>query len=166
MNIKNPLIEWYTYRSHRLVQRERCPGMVHPTRLVHHVLIESRGVLVRLTIVHRPHRPDHRTEANKLHRRREMDHLGALFVSDDRMECREIRKCRILQFAPANDPLDCKVSVVDSGLERLFPIWETVTRRKVGSFVLPKLFDDPTSATTPSRADVCSVLKRMAHTVE
>ena len=57
-----------------------------------------------------------------------MDHLGALFVSDDRMECREIRKCRILQFAP-DDPLDCKVSVVDSGLERLFPIWKTVTRK-------------------------------------
>ena len=93
-----------------------------------------------------------------------MDHLGALFVSDDRMESREIRKCRILQIA-LDDPLDCQVSVVDSGLERLFPIWKTVTR-KVGPFVLPKLFDDPTSATTPSRADVCSVLKRMAHTVE
>ena len=55
------------------------------------------------------------------------------------MARREIRKFRILQIAP-DDPLDCKVSVVQSecGLERVFPIWETMTR-KVDPFVLAKL---------------------------
>ena len=28
MDVKNPLIEWYVHTSHRLVQRERCPGMI------------------------------------------------------------------------------------------------------------------------------------------
>jgi hypothetical protein len=30
MDIKNPLVEWYIHRFHlhRLVQRERCPGMI------------------------------------------------------------------------------------------------------------------------------------------
>ena len=39
------------------------------------MFIESRRDLVRLTIVHRPHRLDHRTEASKLHCRRGMDHV-------------------------------------------------------------------------------------------
>ena len=147
MYIKNPLIEWFIHGSHRLIQRERCPGMIQTTRLVHHMLVENRRDLVRLTIVHRPHRPDHRTEANKLYRRRKMDHLvRTFFVSDSRMTRGEMGKFGILQIAP-HDPLDCKVSVVQSerGIERLFRIWETMTR-KMGPFVLPKLFDDPRSA--------------------
>ena len=76
MNIKNPLIERYIPdRFHRLVQRQRCPRMIQSTRLVHHVLVKRRRDLLRLFIVHRPHRPDHGTEPSKLHRRREMDHL-------------------------------------------------------------------------------------------
>ena len=70
MDIKNPLIEWYIHRSHRLVQRERGASMIQTTRLVHHMLVESRRGFIRLAIVHRPHRPDYRTEANELHRRR------------------------------------------------------------------------------------------------
>ena len=76
-----------------------------------------------------------------------MDHLvRALFVSDSRMTRREIRKFRILQIAPDN-PLDCKLSVVQSkcGLERLFRIWETMTR-KVDPFIFAKHFNDPRSA--------------------
>ena len=49
------------YKFHRLVQREHCVGMIQATKLVHHILVESRRDLVRLTIIHRPHRPDHRT---------------------------------------------------------------------------------------------------------
>ena len=114
MDVKNPLIEWYIHRFHRLVQRKCCAGMMQTTRLVHHMLIEGRRDLVRLTIVHRPQRPNHRTEANKLHRRREMDHLvRTLFIFDSRMTCREVRKFGILQFAP-DDSLDCKVPVVQS----------------------------------------------------
>jgi hypothetical protein len=112
------------------------------------MLIESRRDLVRLTIVHRPHRPDHRTEANKLHRRCKMNHLvQTCFVSDSRVTRREIRKFGILQITP-DDPLDCKVSVVQSerGLERPFPIWETMAH-KVDPFVLAKFFNDPRSAT-------------------
>ena len=67
MDIKNPLIEWYIHRFHRLVQRKCCAGMIQTTRLVHHMFIKGRRDLVRLTIVYRPHRPNHRTEANKLH---------------------------------------------------------------------------------------------------
>ena len=90
MDIQNPLIEGYMHRFHRLVQRERCTAMIQTTRLIRHMLIESRRDLVRLTIVHRPHRPDHRTEPNKLHRRRKMDHLvRTLFVSDSRMTGRD-----------------------------------------------------------------------------
>ena len=68
-----------------------------------------------------------------------------IFVSDGRMACREIRRCRILQIA-LDDPLDCKVES-ERGLEWLFPIWETVTR-KVDQLplVLAKLFNDPSSA--------------------
>ena len=148
MDIKNPLIEGYTgHKLHRHVQRERCAGMIQTTGLVHHVLIESRRDLVRLTIVHRPHRSNHRTEANKLHCRREMDHLiRTLFVSDSRMTCREIRKFGVLQIAP-DDPLDCKASVVQSErrLEWLLPVWETMAG-KVDPFVLAKLFDNPGNA--------------------
>jgi hypothetical protein len=147
MDIKNALIQWYINRFHRLVQRERCQGMIQTTRLVHHMLIESRRDLVCLTIVHRPHGPDHRTEASELHRRRKMDHLvRTLFVSDSRVTCREIRKFWVLQIA-SDDALDRKVPVVqsESGIERLFPIWETMTR-KVDPFVLAKLFNDPRSA--------------------
>jgi len=147
MDIKNPLVEWYIHSFHRLVQRECRPGMIQTPRLVHDMLIERRRDLVRRIIVHRPHRPDHRTETSKLHRRREMDHLvRTLFVSDSRMTRREIRKFGILQIAP-DDALDRKVSVVQSerGLEWLFPIWETMTR-KVDPFVLSKLFNDPRCA--------------------
>jgi hypothetical protein len=147
MDIKNPLIEWYIHGPHRLVQRERGASMIQTTILVHHILIESRRDLLRLTIVHSPHRPDHRTEANELHRRREMDHLvRTVFVSDSRMARREIRKFRILQFAP-DESLDCKVSVVQSerGLERLLSIWDTMAR-EADPFVLAKLFNDPSSA--------------------
>ena len=69
-----------------------------------------------------------------------MDHLvRTIFVSDSRMICIEIRKFDMFQITP-DDPLDGKTSVVESepGLERLFPIWETMTR-KVDSFVLAKL---------------------------
>ena len=130
MDVKNALIEWYIHRFHCLGQRKRCAGMIQTTRLVH-----------------RPHRPNHRTEANKLHRRREMYHLvWTLFISDSRMTCRKVRKFGILQFAP-DDTLDCKVPIVESesGLERPFPIWETMTR-KVVPFVPAKLFNDPRSA--------------------
>jgi hypothetical protein len=41
MNIKNPLIEWYIHRSHRLVQRERGASIIQTTKLVHHILVES-----------------------------------------------------------------------------------------------------------------------------
>ena len=100
MDIKNPSIEWCMHKFHRLVQRERCAGMIQMTSLVHHMLIKRRRDLVRRTIVHRPHRPDHRTETSKLHRRRKMDRLvRTLFVSDSRMTCREIRKFGILQIA-------------------------------------------------------------------
>ena len=68
MDIKNPLIKWYVHGSHRLVQRERGASMIQTTRLVHHMFIESRRDLVRLAIVHRPHRSNHRTKANELHR--------------------------------------------------------------------------------------------------
>ena len=124
MNIKNPLIEWYIHRFLCLVQRERCTGMIKTARLVHHIFIESRRYLVRLTIVHRPHRPNHRMEPSQLHRRREMDHFVlAFFVSDSRMTRREIRKLWILQIAP-DDVLDRKVSITQSecGLERLLRI--------------------------------------------
>ena len=126
MDIKNPLIERYIYRFHRLVQRERCASMIQTTRLVHHMFIKRRRDLARRTIVHRPHRPDHRTEPSELHRRREMDHLvRTLFVSDSRMTCREIREFGILQIAP-DDALDRKMPVLQSerGLEWLFPIWD------------------------------------------
>ena len=57
------------------------------------------------------------------------------------MTRREISKFRILQIAP-DDPLDCKVSIVQSkcGLERLFWILETMTR-KVDPFIFAKLFN-------------------------
>ena len=52
------------------------------------------------------------------------------------MTPRAIREFGILQIAP-NDPLDCRVSVVESErrLGWLFPIWETMTC-KVDPFVL------------------------------
>jgi hypothetical protein len=121
--------------------------MIQTTTLAHHVLVKRRRDLVRLTIVHRPHRPDHRTEPSKLHRRRKMNHLiRTLFVSDGRMTCREIRKFGTLQNTP-DDVLDCKVPVVESegGLEWLVPMWETMTC-KVDPFVLAKLFDDSRNA--------------------
>ena len=111
------------------------------------MFIKRRRDLVRLTIVHRPHRPDHRTKPNELHRRSEMDHLvRTVFVPDSRMTCREIRKFWILQFAP-DDALDCKASVLQSkrGLEWLLPIWKTMTR-KVDPFILAKFFNDPRGA--------------------
>ena len=96
--------------------------MIQTTRLIHHMLIERRRDLVRLTIVNRPHRSNHRMEPSKLHHRREMDHLvRTLFISDCRMARREIRKFGVLEIAP-DDTLDCKVPVVESerGLERPF----------------------------------------------
>jgi hypothetical protein len=144
MNIKNPLIKRYMHKFHRLVQRERCASMIQSTRPVHHMLIEPRRDLVRLTVVHRPHRPNHRTEPCELHRRREVDHLvRTVFISDSRMTRREIRKFGVLQIT-SDDPLDCKVSVVESerGLEWLFPIWETMAC-KMNPLVLAELFDDP-----------------------
>ena len=92
MDVKNALIKWYIHRFHCLGQCKRCAGMIQTTRLVH-----------------RPHRPNHRTEANKLHRQREMYHLiWTLFISDSCMTCRKVCKFGILQFAP-DDTLDCKV---------------------------------------------------------
>ena len=141
MGIKKFLFQWYMIHGfHRLVQRERRAGMIQTTRFVHHMFIERRRDLARRSIVHRPHRPNHRMEPNELHRRREMDRLvQTLSISDSRMTCREIRKFRILQIAP-DDPLDCQVSVVQSErrLEWLFPIWDTMTR-KVDPFVIAKL---------------------------
>ena len=147
MNIKDPLIEWYIHSFHRPVGRARCASMIQTTRLVHHVFIERRGDLARRPIVHRLHRPNHRTEPSKLHRGREMDNLvWTLFISYSRMTCREIRKLGVLEIAP-DDALDCKLSVVESErrLEWLFPIWETMTR-KADPFILAKLFDDPRNA--------------------
>ena len=147
MDIKNPLIERYIHRFHRLVQRERCAGMIQTTRPVHHMLIESQRDLVRLTIVHRPHRPDHRTEPSELHRRREMDRLvRTLLICDSRMTRREIRKFGVLEIAP-DDALDRGMPIVQSerGFEWLCPIWDTMTG-KVDPFVLAKLFDGPGSA--------------------
>ena len=115
MDVQNPLVEWYIPdRSHRLVQRQRCARMIKTTRLVHHVLVKRRRDLVCLSIVHRPHRPDHRTEPSKLHRRRQMNRLvRTLLVSDSRMTRREIRKFGVLEIAP-DDPLDCQLPVVES----------------------------------------------------
>ena len=130
MDVKNALIEWYIHRFHCLGQRKRCVDMIQTIRLIH-----------------RPHLPNHRTEANKLHHRREMYHLvWTLFISNNRMTCRKIYKFGILQFAP-DDTLDCKVPIVESEsrLERPFLIWETMTR-KVVPFVPAKLFNDPRSA--------------------
>ena len=146
MDIKHTLIEWYMHVFHRLVQRKCGAGMIQTTGLVHHMLtsIESRGDLVSLTIVHRPHRSNHRTEVNKLHRRRKMNRLvRTVFVSDSCMTPRQIRKLGNLQIAPDN-LLDCRMSIVESerGFERLFPIWETTTR-KVDPFFLAKFFDEP-----------------------
>ena len=75
MDIQNPLIKWHIHRMHRLVQRKRRPGVIQTVRLVHHVPVKRRRDLVRLTIVHRPHRSDHRPETKELHRRREVDRL-------------------------------------------------------------------------------------------
>ena len=86
MYIKNPLFEWYIHRFHRLVQRERCAGMIQTARFIHHMFIKRRGDLVRLTIVHRPHRSDHRTEPSKLRCRREMDHLVRTTQRDTQMD--------------------------------------------------------------------------------
>ena len=147
MDIKNPLIKWYVHGSHRLVQRERGASMIQTTSLVHHMFIERRRDLVRLAVIHRPHCPDHGTEANELHCRRKMYHLvRALLVSDGCVARREIRKFRIHQIT-ADDPLDGKVSVVQSerGLKGLFRIWETMAC-EVDPFVLAKLFNDPRSA--------------------
>ena len=69
-----------------------------------------------------------------------MYHLvWTLFISDSRMTCRKVRKFGILQIAP-DDMLDCKVPIVESesGLERPFQIWETMTC-KVVPFVPAKL---------------------------
>ena len=144
MYIENPLIEWYIHRFHRSIECKRRPGIIQPTRLVHHMLVKRRRDLVRLSIVHRPHRPNHRPEPEELHRRREADHLVRTpFVSNSRMTRREIREFGVLHFA-ADDLLNGKVSIVQSErrLEWLLPIWDTMTR-KVHPFTLAKLFDDP-----------------------
>ena len=66
LDTKNPLIEWYMNRFHRLVQREHCGVVIRTTRLVHHMFIGRWRDLVqrRLTIIYPPHRPDHRTIAD------------------------------------------------------------------------------------------------------
>ena len=113
-------------------------------RLIHHMFIECRRDLVRVTIVHRPHRPNHRTEPSELHRRREADRLvQTVLISDSRMTCGKIRKLWILQIA-LDDALDGKMSVAQSerGLERLLRVWGTMTR-KVHPIILADLFDDP-----------------------
>ena len=93
------------------------------------MLVEHRRDLVRLRIIHRPHRPNHRMESSKLHCRRKMDHLvWTAFIPDRRMTRRQVRKFGILQVAPDN-PLDRKVTIMERkcGFERLLLIWETVT---------------------------------------
>lgn len=143
MDIENPLIKWHFDRFHRLVQRECRAGMIQTTQLVHHMCIERRRDLPRHTIVHRPHRANHRTESSTQHRRREVDHLvQILFVPGRRMRDREIREFRLRQLTP-DDPLDCKLSIVqhERGLDWLFPIRETMTR-EVDPFVLAELLDD------------------------
>ena len=70
MYVQNPLIKWYVravQRLHRHPQRKRRTRIIQTTRLVHHMLVEHRSDLVRLRIIHRPHRPNDRTESNKLH---------------------------------------------------------------------------------------------------
>ena len=57
MDRKNPLIEWYIHRFHRLVWRERCAGTIQTTKLVHHLhtmFTERLRGLVRLAIDHPP----------------------------------------------------------------------------------------------------------------
>ena len=143
VDIKNLLIQC-TYRFHRLVQRERCTGMIQTTRLVHHMFIERRHDLARQTVVHRPRHTNHRTEPSKLHRRRQIDHLApTLFVSGIRPTCRDICKFGTLQIAP-DDSLECEVPVMESerGLEWLCPICETMAR-KVNPFVPANFFNNP-----------------------
>ena len=142
MDVNNPLIKWYIHRFHRLVQRECCASVIQTTTLVYHVLIKHRCDLVRLTIVHRPHRLNHRAEPKELHRRRKMDRLvRILFVSNCRMTRRVIHKFGILQIA-CDDPLDCKVHIMQSEhrLKRLW-IWDIMTC-KVDPFVLAELFNE------------------------
>ena len=70
------------------------------------MFVESRDDLGCLTIVHRLHRPDHRTEANKLHHRRKMDDLiRTLFVFDSRMT--------------PDGPLDCSVRCAERTQARM-----------------------------------------------
>jgi hypothetical protein len=143
----------YTRTRHRDGYKEFVAPMVHAqipsscsARTLRDMLIKRQRDFIRLTIVHRPHRPYHRTEPSKLHRRREMDHLvRTLFISDSRMTRRDIRKFGVLEITP-DDALDLKAPVMQSerGFERLFSIWETMTR-KVDPFVLAKLFNDPRS---------------------
>lgn len=86
MYISDTLIKRYTHRPHHLLQRVRRTGMISTTRRIHHVLVEHGRDLVCLGIVHRPRRPNDKTKSNKLHHRREMDHLvWTFFIPDGRM---------------------------------------------------------------------------------
>lgn len=125
MYTENPLINWYFI----VLFNADAAGVIQTTtgRLIHHTFIERQRDLVRLTVVHHPYRPNHGAEPDELHHRREVDRLvRTLFVSDRRMTRREIRKFGVLQFE-ADDPLDRKVSVVQSEprLGRPCRVWDT-----------------------------------------
>ena len=69
MNIEISLIERYLHTFHHLVERARCAGMSQTTAIVYHMFVKRRRDPIRLTVVHRPHRPNHGTEPGELHRR-------------------------------------------------------------------------------------------------
>ena len=144
VGIKNALVERYVHRFHRLVQRKCRPGMIQSSVFVHHTLIERRRDLACLIVIHRPHRPNHGTEADKLHRGRKVDHfVRTLFVSNRRMARGEICKFWVHQVARGN-ALDRKMAIMESEcrFKRLFRVWETMIR-KVYPFALAQLFSDP-----------------------
>ena len=122
---------------------ERCTDVIQTARVVHHMSIEHRGDLVRLSIAHCPHHPNDGTKSNKLHRRCEMNHL---FITNNRMTSGQVRKLGLLQIA-LDDAVDCEVSVVESEcrFEWFFPLRKTMTG-KVYPLILAQLFCDPGSA--------------------
>ena len=92
MYVQDSLIEGYLTQSktiHRPVQRQRRTGVIQTTRLVYHILIKLGCDLVRVAIVHGPHRANHGTESGELHGCSKMDDLvRTLLVSNGRMTSR------------------------------------------------------------------------------
>ena len=78
MYVQDSLIERYlsqTKTIHRPVQRQRRTGMIQTTRRVQHTSIKPGRDLVRVPVVHGPHRADHGTESGELHGCGKMDDL-------------------------------------------------------------------------------------------